>query len=207
MPTSAPAPRGPGHGALRVLRAGALAATVVGLAAVAHVAAGGLLPGPLVLGAVGVLALSACLALAGRRFGARTVVLLLGGGQLLLHEVLAACSVRTVDVASHGHHQEWVPLGADAVAATSAGAAMAAAHAGATVLAAVLLLHAEGLLWSLWTWLQPLRRVLLVLLRFVAPRPPRTAEPPVRPRPRSVLARRVRRRGPPRGSALATTTP
>ena len=200
----------PVRGALRCARAGAVATTVVGLAAGAHLAAGGRAPGTALLLAVAVVVGALSLLLAGRRFSRSGLAGLLGGGQVALHELFDACPAQAVAVVAHGHHQEWTPLtgavdGAIDGAVGSGSAAMTLAHVAATVAALLLLLHGERLLWSLWAWLRPLARVLRDLLRFVAARPaPFPATTPARPR--SVVARRVRRRGPPVGSAPVPTS-
>ena len=206
MPTRPATPgSSPARGAVRCARAGAVAATVVGLAAGAHLTAGGRLPGTGLLLAVVVVVGALSALLAGRRFGPGGLTGLVGGGQVVLHELFGTCSAQTAAVAPHGHHQEWTPL-VDPVAGAGAGSAgMTLAHGAATALAVLLLLHGERLLWSLWAWLRPLVRVLGELLRFVAPRPAPFPAATV-PRPRSVVARRVRRRGPPRGPALAPTS-
>ena len=201
----------PVHGAWRLVRAATLAGTVVALAATAHLAGGGRLPGPVLLLALLVLTGCGSLLLTGRRLGAPVLLAALGGGQLLLHGAFEQFAVRTVSVASVGHHQEWVPLGAGAIAHTStastasSAALMTAAHVAATVLSALALAHGERVLWQAWTWLQPLRAVVVLVLRTPVLRP--LPAPPARvlPRPASVVARRVRRRGPPRVPALATT--
>ncbi len=199
MTTGAP---GPSRGGLRVLRAGAVAGTVLGLAAGAHVAAGGGVPAPALLAAVAVVLVAVCLLLAGRRFSWPVLGGLLGGGQVALHAVFA-CSGPTTAVVAAGHHQEWTPV--DVTAAPGVfSVGMTFAHAVATVLAVLALVHGEFLLWSLWAWLRPLVRVLLPVLRHVAVRV--APVPADLPKPRSVAARRVRRRGPPRVPALATTS-
>lgn len=196
-------PAGPSRGLLRGLRAGAVAASVVGLAAGAHLAGGGELPGPGLLLAVVVVLAAVTLLLAGRRFTWPVLAGLLGTGQFVLHEVFEQCSGPSATVVGHGHHQTLVPA-LDAGAATASGSpAMTVAHVAATVVATVLLLHGEALVWSLWAWLRPLVRVLLDLLGpavGILARFPTTTVP----RPRSVVARRVRRRGPPGATALAT---
>ena len=196
-------PAGPSRGVLRLLRAGAVAGTVVALAAGAHLMGGGELPGPVLLLAVVVVLGALTLLLAGRRFSWPVLSALLGGGQLTLHEVFDACSVQTVAISSLGHHQTWVPLAGTTPGTASGTWAMTLAHVAATAVATLLLLHGEQLAWSLWAWLRPLVRVLSKLLRFVVGRPvpfPATTVP----RPRQVVERRVRRRGPPRVTAPAT---
>lgn len=197
-------PAGPSRGGLRVLRAGAVAGSVLALAAGAHVVGGGDLPGPALLLAVVVVLGAVTLLLAGRRFSWPVLTGLLGGGQLVLHELLDACSAQTVAVVPQGHHQTWVPLAETASRAGSGTAAMTLAHVAATAATTLLLLHGEHVLWSLWTWLRPLVRVLRTLLGPVAGPPARFPATTV-PRPRSVVARRVRRRGPPGVPALAAT--
>ena len=206
MPTR-PATTGasPVRGALRCARAGAVATTVVGLAAGAHLVAGGRLPGTGLLLAVVVVVGALSLLLAGRRFGPAGIAALLGGGQVVLHELFDACSAQTVAVAAHGHHQEWTPLATAGGGAAAGSAAMTLTHVAATAAAALLLLHGERLLWSLWSWLRPLARVLRVLLHPVAARPARFPATTL-PRPRSVVASRVARRGPPGVPAPATTS-
>ncbi|PRY13991.1 hypothetical protein [Kineococcus rhizosphaerae] len=192
----------PTTGVLRRWRAGAVSATVLGLAAGAHVAAGGRLPGPFLFTAVAVVVSAVCLLLAGRRLSWPVLSAVLGGGQLALHEVFDACSGPMATVVTSGHHQTLVLSGtADPMTPSPV---MTGAHLLATVLAVVALQHGESLVWSLWAWLRPVVRVLLALVRFVRARVV-PAPVPVVPRPRAVVARRVRRRGPPRVPALATT--
>ncbi|MEZ0165783.1 hypothetical protein AB2L27_13565 [Kineococcus sp. LSe6-4] len=205
MPTPLPTtgPAGPVRGTWRRVRAGAVAATVLGLAAGAHLSAGGHLPGPFLLLAVGLVLVAVCLLLAGRRFSWPVLAALLGGGQVALHTVFAACSGPAATVVGTGHHQSLAFTGATAASADP-GAAMTCAHVAATALALGALLHGESLLWSVWAWLRPVVRLLVRLVRTVAPRPVVPAPEPARPR--SVVARRVRRRGPPGVPALATTS-
>lgn len=162
------------------------------------------MPGPFLLGAVAVVLVAVCLLLAGRRFGLPVLSALLGGGQVALHAVFDACSGPVPTLVGAGHHGALVLGGPVAAGGTSAPPAMTCAHVAATVLAVLALRHGEDLLWSTWAWLRPVVRVLLALVRFVAAR---VAPVPVlrSSRPRSVVARRVRRRGPPGVPALATT--
>ncbi|WP_432510815.1 hypothetical protein [Kineococcus sp. SYSU DK001] len=202
LPTTGPA--GPTGGTLRLLRAGGVAATVLGLAAGSHASAGGALPGPLLLGAVAVLLVAVCLLPAGRRLSWPVLAALLGGGQFALHSLFETCAGPLYAVASTGHHQTLVPLGQVVLPAVPS-VPMTCAHVLATGLALLALLHAEGLLWSLWAWLRPLVRVARAVAPPVTgPRPRVRAQE--RPRPRWVVVRRVRRRGPPGVPALATTS-
>ncbi|MEW1956875.1 hypothetical protein [Kineococcus sp. NPDC059986] len=196
-------PAGPARGSWRRLRAGAVAATVLGLAAGAHLSAGGDLPGPFLLAAVGLVLVAVCLLLAGRRFSWPVLAALLGGGQVVLHTVFEACAGPAATVVGTGHHQTLAFAGG-AAAAADPGTAMTLAHVAATALALGALLHGEALVWAVWAWLRPVVRLLVRLVRTVDPRPLVPAAEPVRPR--SVVARRVRRRGPPRVPALATTS-
>ena len=193
----------PSRGVLRVLRAGAVAGVVVGLAAGAHLMGGGELPGPALLLAVVVVLGAVTLLLAGRRFSWPVLGGLLGSGQLVLHEVFEQCSTQTVAVVGHGHHQSLVPTGAVSAGVGTGTPAMTAAHVVATVAATLVLLHGEHLVWQVWAWLRPLVRVLRELLAPPVGELPQFPTTTV-PRPRSVVARRVRRRGPPRVPALAT---
>ncbi|WP_432491666.1 hypothetical protein [Kineococcus gypseus] len=202
--------RSPDGGALRLVRAAVLALSVVALAAGAHAASDERLPPPLVLLALVVLTCCGAVALTGRRLSAPALLAVLGGGQALLHEALLALAVQTVDVPAHGHHQVWVPL-APAVDGAVGGAAggsppVLLTHAAATVAAALLLARGERAVWSLWAWLQPLRVVVLAVLRVPVLLPVAPVPVLVGVRPRSVVGRRPARRGPPAGSAPATTT-
>ena len=200
----------PDRGAWRLARGAAVASTVVGLAAGAHLAAGGLLPGPWLLLALTCLVLCATLLLAARRMSAPVLLAVLGAGQLGLHQAFCWFGVPTVAVHPPGHHPGAGLLAVDPVEAVHAGASadgsMTAAHVVATVVAALVLARGEALLWRLWTWWQPLRAVVVAVLRL--PVLPRVPHPPaaVVPRPAFVVARRVPRRGPPRVPALASTT-
>ncbi len=195
---------------MRLVRAGALALTVVALASAAHVTGGAQLPPPLVLAALAALTACGAFALAGRRLSAPAVLAALGGGQAALHAALRVLAADTVDVPSHGHHQQWVPLAAQALGHAGGGAPpavpMLLAHAVATLAAGLVLARGERAVWSLWSWLQPLRVVVLAVLRVPVLRPVAPVPVVVAVRPRSVVARRVARRGPPAGSAPATTT-
>ena len=203
----------PDRGTWRLARGAAVASTVVGLAAGAHLLAGGVLPGPWLLLALTALVLCSSLLLAARRMSAPVLLAVLGAGQFGLHHAFCWFGVRTVAVHPPEHHLDAVPgsssLLLDAAHATttaSADAAMTAVHVVATVAAALVLARGEALLWRLWTWWQPVRAVVVAVLRL--PVLPRVPHPPavVVPRPAFVVARRVPRRGPPRVPALASTT-
>ncbi len=199
----------PARGAVRLVRAGVVALAVVALAAGAHVAGGEQLPPVLVLLALAALTGCGAHVLTGRRLSAPALLAALGGGQVLLHTALRTFAADTVAVPSHGHHQEWVPLAAQALTHAPDGGSplpMLLAHAAATAAAAGVLARGERAVWSLWSWLQPLRAVVLAVLRVPVLLPVRPVPVLVAVRPRSVVARRVARRGPPAGSVPATTT-
>lgn len=214
----------PAAGALRLVRALAVALVVVALAAGGHVLAGGAAPSPLLLGAGGVAVLLAATVLAGRRLSGTRIVALLGLGQAGLHTLLAlspapACAEAVHAAASgpagHAVHAVHAVQGiADAAPAAAGlcatagghahagdallagGTAMLAAHVAATALTAVLLLHGERALWLLWGWLLPAARVVRAAPLPVFPRLPRP-EAALRVAPRPVLLDAASRRGPP----------
>ncbi|WP_432485773.1 hypothetical protein [Kineococcus esterisolvens] len=199
----------PTRGAVRLARAGTVALTVVALASTAHVAGGRELPPTLVLLALAALTGCAAFALTGRRLSAPALLTVLGAGQSALHAALAGLAADTVDVPTHGHHQEWVPLATGSLTGAPAGASplpMLLAHALATAAAAVVLARGERAVWSLWAWLQPLRAVVLAVLRLPVLLPVAPVPVVVGVHPRSVVARRPARRGPPAVPAVATTT-
>ncbi|WP_139316014.1 hypothetical protein [Cellulosimicrobium sp. CUA-896] len=78
----------PVAGPLRLARAALVATLVLALTAGAHAVAGGHLPDPLVLAALGALTLAGTVLAARARFTAPRLVALLGGAQLALHVAL-----------------------------------------------------------------------------------------------------------------------
>ena len=76
--------------ALRWLRAGVLASVALGFAGVAHVSAGGGLPGPVAMTVLTVLVTALLASVLGRPASTRRVVVLVAGGQALLHGVFTA---------------------------------------------------------------------------------------------------------------------
>lgn len=159
-----------------LLRSTAVAATVVLLAALAHILGGGSLPGAGIMAAI--LALTSLFStLATRRqlrLPAMTAVL--GAGQLALHEVFTALSIpvpETAAVAGAGHHlagqadvvaDRGLPFAQVAEAAAGhahqvdspLAALMLTGHVVATLLCAGLLARGEAALWFLAAWLRPL---------------------------------------------------
>ncbi|GGH98248.1 hypothetical protein ACFFGR_00820 [Arthrobacter liuii] len=156
-------PRAPFH----VLRASALAAGTLALAAGAHVAGGGRLPAPGILLAALALTALASTAATRLRLSFPALAALLGGGQLVLHELLTAFSVplpgaATVAAPNHPHSDSLVafhglaPL-AEHLSPANPGLAplMLGAHAAATLGCALLLAKGEAAVWALAGWLRP----------------------------------------------------
>ena len=201
----------------KLLRTTVVGATVMGLAAGAHLAAGGTLPvAPVMAALLAIHILCSSIATKFRlRLPAMTV--LLASSQLVLHESFDALShgARLTGVPGNGmsadaqtaamlaHASPAVNVGAEAmVHASHMTGWMMAAHAASTLAAAGLLAYGENALWSLANWLRPLyRRAAVVLLL-----PPRTTVPGIVVRPlRRLPWRNVRpntRRGPPRRAAV-----
>ncbi|WP_069387119.1 hypothetical protein [Cellulosimicrobium cellulans] len=171
-------------GPLRLARAALVATLVLALSAGAHAVAGGHLPDPLVLVALGAFTLAGTMVAARGRFTVPRLVALLGGAQLALHVALdtlghgsAACaagasaaahtahgvalacatSSPVPDGAGSGAWEGLTPAGLEPVGAAAAapGAWMVAAHAVATLVLAVVLAHGERALERLLAWLTP----------------------------------------------------
>ena len=207
----------------KLLRTTVAGATVMGLAAGAHLAAGGTLPvAPVMAALLAIHILCSSIATKFRlRLPAMTV--LLASSQLVLHESFDALShgARPTGapgngmLADHGLSAEAqasamlaqassaVNVGAEAMGhASHMNGWMMAAHAASTLAAAGLLAHGENALWSLANWLRPLyRRAAVVLLL-----PAQTTVPGIVVRPlRRLPWRNVRpntRRGPPLRAAV-----
>jgi hypothetical protein len=118
---------GPAHA--RILRGAVLAGLSTLLTALGHLAGGGTLPDLGLLVVLFPLLALAVMSTAERARGTVGTLLVLGGGQLVLHELLV--------VLGHGH------------AGTTAGAQMLAMHAVATLLTGLLLRDADRLLTAL----------------------------------------------------------
>nr|WP_310793536.1 hypothetical protein [Pseudarthrobacter phenanthrenivorans] len=209
-------PRTPFH----FLRASALSTAVLALAGGAHLAAGGVLPAPSLL--LAVLALTALGATAATRLrlGFPVLAALLGGAQLVLHEVFAAFTVTgarsaATGTASHGGHGGWpaapAPVldhlyGADPLygSGTESGLMMLAAHVLATAGSAFLLAKGEDALWALAAWLRPLVELPRPAVFDDGPAPSLPATPAAVPlRPWRNL-RQDSRRGPPSAVVLSS---
>ena len=152
------------------LRAAMVAATIVTLAAAAHVLGGGELPAPGIMAAV--LALTGLAATAATRLKLNfpAMASLLGAGQLVLHEAFSAFSspAGTRQSGAPGHHAiAWPPgITLDTAGSTAShlhqfdsawtAGIMLGGHALATLACALLLAKGEAALWSLAAWLRPL---------------------------------------------------
>lgn len=174
----------------RLLRAAAVSATVLCLAAAAHVAGGGTMPAAGVVIGLSVLTLLPVTLLAGRKLGPATIAAVLAGSQLVLHQAFTALSTTAVCTEA-GHHAyagagslECVAGAAGAGGAAGAaahgqaehGAAMVIAHVLAAALTGLLLVRGEEAIWALAAWLRPLAKlpsavVLPLRPRHTAPAP------------------------------------
>lgn len=189
---------------LRLPRAGAVALTVLTLAAGAHVAAGGQLPAlPILVAVAAVVGLSAVI-LAGQKMTAPRLAGYLGTSQLVLHLAFS----RLADGGTSGpdgqpHHgfttaASWAPAqspGPYEHLAADAGSTMTLLHLAATLLTAVFLARGETALWALAAWLKPLH-----VIPGTGPIPPRLRVLPAQSRTVPVKAAvpgQVGVRGPP----------
>lgn len=179
----------------RLLRTGLLGATALGLAAGAHVLAGGTLPGPGIMAALLSLHVLCSTAATAIHLGLPAMTVLLGASQLVLHKAFDAFSAAVPAVSmppGMGHHPpsmaEQSAAMAHAAGAMGAGMGpmdhadalsgwMVPAHVAATLLTAVLLAQGENALWALANWLRPLCGPAAV----VRPLPARQAIPKVLP--------------------------
>lgn len=174
-------PRSP----FRALRMAAIGATILMLAAAAHVLGGGLLPAPLILAAIVALTALATTWITRYRISTPAMAALLGGSQLLLHQAFDALSMPVplpgaptaggmAAMAGHWGHGApgqltdgpvqslafVTPVFLHDTGVHSPGViapAMFAAHAGATLLTGLVLARGERALWALADWLRPLR--------------------------------------------------
>lgn len=185
----------PGAGPTRLVRAAVLTALVVVLTVVAHRLGGGASPAGFALVALTALLWPVALLATRRRLGPVALLAGLGGGQLLGHGLLGWLTGSGVSVASapasleclqHAAHQRLAaaclgdPIVADTLVAGPAhahaqqgtGLLMLAAHALATLAAALLVARGEQVLWRI---LDLVLRVLPVLLAPVSLRRPRPA--------------------------------
>ena len=171
----------------RLVRTTAFAVVCLGLGMVAHVFAGGSVPGPAMVAGFG-LAGACAYPLAGRERGPRTILALLSGLQAALHAMFSVAEAGS-PVATLAHP-------AHASAGLAADLGMLVTHGWAVVLTTLWLSRGEAALWGL------LRRLAVRLVAVLLPPAPATpflslpyAEPPVlRP---ALLRDAVIGRGPP----------
>lgn len=193
----------------RFPRAAAVTAAVFGLAAGAHALSGGSLPKPEISFGLLALVLAPVMILTRIRITAPVMILLLGSGQLILHEAFGALSVDALSVhglssptglTSVSGHLHGVPLLSPAplvTAETAApGALMLILHAVATLVTALLLARGEAALWALAAWLRPLIQPLAALFVPAWPRLPLPAPVVIPSRWRTLRLPSLR--GPPR---------
>lgn len=212
------------HAPFRLLRTTVVAATILGLAAGAHVVAGGTLPAPAIMAALMSLHILCSTVATKFKLGLPAMTGLLATSQVVLHQAFEMLSgampagALTVGVHDHSLSAEQQTSAAlhSAALMTSSGTsgmdlmnhsgalsgAMLPAHIAATLATALLLSQGESALWALANWLRPLyRRATTVLLL-----PARQARPAVSPRPLPRLPwRNLRpdtRRGPPNAWAV-----
>jgi hypothetical protein len=208
------------HAPFRLLRTTAVGTTILGLAAWAHVAAGGALPSPAIMAALTALHILCSTVATSFRLRLPAMTVLLATSQLVLHQAFESLSISAplaevpagaLNSMHHGMPADF-PMLPDMGATQLAGTAMAAhaampgwmvvAHVAATLATAVLLTQGESALWALAGWLRPLYRAAAVVLVL----PARQERPAVPPSPLPRLPwRNVRpntRRGPPQATAL-----
>jgi hypothetical protein len=167
---------------LRFPRAVAVTAAVFALAALAHMLAGGELPGPNIALGLLVLVLAPVMVLTKIRITAPVMAGLLGAGQLALHEAFDALSVSSGFTAVSGGHLHGTGAALPSAAAlmpehtAAPGALMLVLHTAATLTTALLLARGEAALWALAAWLRPLIRLLTAVL---IPDWPRLPAPPL----------------------------
>jgi hypothetical protein len=153
----------------RLFRTGLIGSIVLGFAAGGHLAGGGLLPQPAILAALCALTMVPVAALTRFRLSFPVLTGLLGAGQLWLHWAFTALSAGTPPAGvpqallnEHaGHpgtslvHETWTAM---PIHASAPDGLMFAAHAVATLGAALLLARGEQALGILASWLRPLLR-------------------------------------------------
>jgi hypothetical protein len=202
--------------AVRVARAVVTSAAVLSLAAGAHAMGGGNLPAGNVVVALGSFVLLAVTVLSRWHLRLWTLVPALGGIQLALHgalSFLAPGNLSAVADATYGHaHGAGVAMGFAATSDVSAhvhGASfspsMLLAHAGASVITAVVLVGADQAARCALHWLQSVLPLIRTAAVGVVVKPARTrpAEFTEVVRPVLGLVRSHPRRGPPLAAATA----
>lgn len=145
---------------LRASRASLQALLVLGLSASAHTLGGGSAPGPVALAVLGLLLAPVAWWASRRKLAAGRLLVLLGGAQLLVHVALSSMAPGAGHGAAQHVHGALPPaIGAAATSVShlhpAMGLSMLLAHAAATVIAALLLAHAESVLWRAVALLSP----------------------------------------------------
>lgn len=186
----------------RLLRASVVGASFLGLAAGAHLMAGGSLPAAPIMTAILALHILMASFVTKFRLSLPAMTALLAASQVVLHhafaflshEVPAAAALGASHLVGHAAHgdahlasllAQAAPLSAHAGEAGGHGAmsaTMAAAHLLASLLSAVLLASGEQALWGLAGWLRPLCRSAAVV-RVLPPQGPGSTPTPI-PLPR-----------------------
>jgi hypothetical protein len=192
----------------RLFRTGLIGSIVLGFAAGGHLAGGGLLPQPAILAALCALTMVPVAALTRFRLSFPVLTGLLGAGQLWLHWAFTALSAGTPPARvpqallnEHAGHpgSSLVHETFSAVAPMHAAAPdwlMFAAHAVATLGAALLLARGEQALGILASWLRPILRQ-PVPAAMVPARAPGPCTAPILLPPARLGLRLPTRRGPP----------
>lgn len=170
----------PTTGAARLLRAALLSSLVVALAAGAHALAGGTAPSVLALAGLAALVLPVAVVVTAHRVRTAAALAVLGAGQVALHAAFGL--TERCGAVLGGHAPRGVGSHAGHVVASSADAcvshvgahasgAMIAAHAGATVVTALLVAGAERGWWRVLAYLAPLLRPARPVVGPVVARP------------------------------------
>lgn len=188
----------------RLLRTVLLASSVLGLAAGAHLLAGGSLPTPFILLALLALHILCSTAATKFRLTLPAMIALLASSQLVLHQAFEAFSAPVAELpagAGASLHNHALSAQAQSLAVLEASGAMQAGgtsamdlmghsganggwmllgHVCATIAAAVILAHGENAVWSLAAWLRPVfRRAAVVTLLPAAQSRPTLAVSPL----------------------------
>lgn len=154
----------------RFPRTVAFTVAIFALAAGAHVLAGGFLPEPPIFAGLVALVLAPVMILSKIRITAPVMALLLGAGQLALHEAFNALSVSAESASvSAGHLHGTGPVFPSGEAlmpvhTVAPGALMLVLHVAATLVTALVLARGETAVWSLAAWLRPLIRILTAVV-------------------------------------------
>ncbi|ALE04517.1 hypothetical protein AL755_02270 (plasmid) [Arthrobacter sp. ERGS1:01] len=194
------------HAPFRLLRTTAIGATILGLAAGAHLVAGGTLPVPPLMAALLALHVLCSTVVTQFRLGLPAMLALLATSQLALHQAFgflsagiprgsmpsgiplhdhslsaeAQTSAMLQSAALLGSTGQSGAVGMDLMShANALSGAMVPAHIVATLVTAVVLAQGEKALWALAGWLRPLYRS----ASAIRPLPARQARPAVAPMP------------------------